>query len=224
MSKTALLALNMVFAVSAHADISDSGNLAIGGQAVIAGTTTIQGSAFSVGGTTFSVAAGSITLGGRLNAASAGIKWADGTTSTTASPGASGSTFSDLIVASSGIYVSAPIMSTQPANTLGSGSFDKGWVVYNSTPSTPQINRSMNVAGLVDLGTGLIRVVWNTPFEQEDYVTTCAAYRTDVTNAATCNVYAGSTHYTTNSVTILTSNFAGSGVDMKTFVRAIGRQ
>lgn len=74
-------------AVSARADLSDSGNLTIGGTGVIQGTMTVQGAEFSVGGTTFSVAGGSVTLGGRLNAAAAGIKWADGSTSTTASAG-----------------------------------------------------------------------------------------------------------------------------------------
>ena len=51
---------------------------------MIAGSATVSGSAFSVGASTFVVAGGSVTLGGRLNVASAGIKWADGTTSTTA--------------------------------------------------------------------------------------------------------------------------------------------
>lgn len=75
---------------SARADVSDSGDLTIGGTGVIQGTMTVQGNAFSVGGATFSVSGGSITLGGRLNAAAAGIKWADGTTSTTASSGGGG--------------------------------------------------------------------------------------------------------------------------------------
>lgn len=73
--------------LSAYADVSDSGNLTIAGNGVIQGTMTVQGSAFSVGGATFSVASGSITLGGRLNASATGIKWADGTTSTTATGG-----------------------------------------------------------------------------------------------------------------------------------------
>lgn len=83
----ALILAFLVPAASARADLSDSGNLTIGGQTVIAGSMTVQGSAFSVGGGTFSVAGGSVTLGGRLNAGAAGIKWADGTTSTTASSG-----------------------------------------------------------------------------------------------------------------------------------------
>ena len=76
-------------ATAARADISDSGSLIIGGQGVIVGTMTVQGNAFSVGGATLSVSGGSVNLGGLLNASSAGIKWADGTTSTTAasSPG-----------------------------------------------------------------------------------------------------------------------------------------
>ena len=64
--------------------VSIGGQAVVSGQAIVVGTMTVQGSAFSVGGATFTVAAGSITLGGQLNAASAGIKWADGTTSTTA--------------------------------------------------------------------------------------------------------------------------------------------
>lgn len=81
MIKQILLVMILGIAASARADVSDSGNLTIGGTGVI------QGNAFSVGGTTFSVAGGSVTLGGRLNAAAAGIKWADGTASTTASSG-----------------------------------------------------------------------------------------------------------------------------------------
>lgn len=88
MTKEILLLIVLSIAAPVHADISDSGNLTIGGQGVIVGTMTVQGNAFSVAGATFSVAGGSITLGGRLNAAAAGIKWADGTTSTTAASGA----------------------------------------------------------------------------------------------------------------------------------------
>lgn len=87
MTRQILLLLALAIATPAFADVSDSGNLTIGGQGIIVGTMTVQGNAFSVGGTTFSVAGGSVTLGGRLNAAAAGIKWADGSTSTTASSG-----------------------------------------------------------------------------------------------------------------------------------------
>jgi hypothetical protein len=68
----------------AWADLSDSGNLVIGG------TATIQGSAFSVGGATLSVSGGIISLGGQLNMAAGGVRWADGTvtTSSSASSGA----------------------------------------------------------------------------------------------------------------------------------------
>lgn len=90
MKRLILLPLVLGLAISARADVSDSGNLTIGGTGVIQGTMTVQGAAFSVGGTTFSVAGGNVTLGGRLNAAAAGIKWADGTTSTTASSGGGG--------------------------------------------------------------------------------------------------------------------------------------
>lgn len=75
-------------AVSAHADVSDSGDLIIGGQGVVAGTMTVQGSAFSVGGGTFSVLAGTVNVGGLFKVSSAGIRWNDGTISTTAASGA----------------------------------------------------------------------------------------------------------------------------------------
>jgi hypothetical protein len=73
--------------ITVSGNIGISGNQTVGGQSVIAGTSTVHGNAFSVGGATFSIAGGSITLGGRLNAAAAGIKWADGTTSTTTAIG-----------------------------------------------------------------------------------------------------------------------------------------
>lgn len=96
MTRIILLLSVLGLAVVARADVSDSGNLTIGGTGVIQGTMTVQGNAFSVGGATFSVAGGSITLGGAMNAASAGIKWADGTISTTAS---AGSTINALLTA-----------------------------------------------------------------------------------------------------------------------------
>lgn len=94
----------LLAAPPARADVSDSGNLTIGGQGIIQGTMTVSGAAFSVGGTTFSVSGGSVTLGGRLNLAASGIKWADGTTSTTAAAGGGGGvatssiTYNDLTV------------------------------------------------------------------------------------------------------------------------------
>lgn len=71
-----LFALCVISAVPAHADISDSGNLTIGGQAVIAGSMTVQGNAFSVGGATFSVNAGTVSIGGLLIVST--IQWTGG--------------------------------------------------------------------------------------------------------------------------------------------------
>jgi hypothetical protein len=91
MTKKILLALALgLAAASSRADVSDSGNLTIGGQGVIQGTMTVQGTGFSVGGTTFAVAGGSVTLGGRLNVSAAGIKWADGTVSVSSAGGVAG--------------------------------------------------------------------------------------------------------------------------------------
>lgn len=107
-----LIALGI--AVPVRADISDSGNLTIGGQGIIQGTMTVQGSGFSVGGTTFTVAGGSVTLGGRLNAAAAGIKWADGTTSTTAASGGGGG-----VATSSATYGDTTAYSGNTASSYG---------------------------------------------------------------------------------------------------------
>lgn len=114
MTRKILLLLALGLTVPAQADVSDSGNLTIGGTGVIQGTMTVQGSAFSVGGATFTVAEGSVTLGGRLNVASTGIKWADGSTSTTAPSGAGNvlltatQTFSGGNTFTSGINIGSP--------------------------------------------------------------------------------------------------------------------
>lgn len=118
MKSTSAAILLMALALPARAAITDSGNLTIGGQGVISGTFTVQGSAFSVGATTFSVngssvgirtsvpaaaldVAGSVQIGsgtakstftaaGMLKLNAAGIQWADGSTSTTAAVGGGG--------------------------------------------------------------------------------------------------------------------------------------
>ena len=104
--RTMIFLLAALTASMAHADVSDSGNLSIGGNGVISGTMTVQGSAFSVGGTTFSVAGGSATFGGIINAAAAGIKWADGSTSTTASSGNSSGVFTSSVTVGPQVYSS----------------------------------------------------------------------------------------------------------------------
>jgi hypothetical protein len=115
----------LALAPAARADISDSGN------GVIGGTVTVQGNAFSVGGSTFVVNSGSITLGGPLNAASVGIKWADGTISTTATGGAGGAylansqTFTgvNVFISSVGIGTASPAtaLDVNSAAQFGSG-------------------------------------------------------------------------------------------------------
>lgn len=90
MRKIICSVIALALASFARADVSDSGNLTIGGNGVIQGTMTVQGGDFSVGGATFSVSGGSITFGGRLNASTAGIKWADGSTSTTSASAGGG--------------------------------------------------------------------------------------------------------------------------------------
>ena len=63
--RIASFTLMMVLActVEAYADVSDSGSLTIGGQAVIAGTMTVQGNSFSVGGSTLVVKQGAMGIG-----------------------------------------------------------------------------------------------------------------------------------------------------------------
>lgn len=90
MSRIILLVITLYLAVSARADVSDSGNLTIGGTGVIQGTMTVQGNAFSVGGSTFSVFSGTAQVGGLLRVSSRGIQWNDNTVSTTAAAGGAG--------------------------------------------------------------------------------------------------------------------------------------
>lgn len=60
------------------------------GQMAVVGTMTVQGNAFSVGGSTFSVLAGTINAGVLLKVSAAGIQWADGKVSTTSGGGGTG--------------------------------------------------------------------------------------------------------------------------------------
>lgn len=87
MTRLIILLSMLVLAAPARADISDSGNLTIGGNGVIQGTMTVQGSAFSVGGSTFAVLSGTAQVGGLLRVSGQGIQWNDGSTSTTAFSG-----------------------------------------------------------------------------------------------------------------------------------------
>jgi hypothetical protein len=58
-----LIVLAALAAVPAQADVSDSGNLSIGGNGVIAGTMTVQGNAFSIGASTLVVSGGRVGIG-----------------------------------------------------------------------------------------------------------------------------------------------------------------
>lgn len=94
MRTTIFSVIALSLAVSARADVSDSGNLTIGGNGVIQGTVTVQGNAFSVGGSTFSVSGGTVQVGGLLRVSASGLQWNDGSVSTTAANGGgSASTF-----------------------------------------------------------------------------------------------------------------------------------
>lgn len=130
----------VALALPANADIVDSGNLIIGGQGVIGGTMTVQGNAFSVGGSTFSVAGGSVTLGGRLNAAASGIKWADGTTTTTGGNAvlSATQTFSGVNTFAGKVVLDGGVASTV---------FTDSCVTLTGTYNAPSTNFSGCVAG-----------------------------------------------------------------------------
>lgn len=126
----ALILVALLAAIpKAYADVSDSGNLLIGGNGVFGGTMAVQGNAFSVGGATFTVAGGSITLGGRLNAAVAGITWADGSTSTTAAGGGSG----DVMLSATQTFAGA---NTFAGSTIFSGTIMSPYVLVSSIAFT----------------------------------------------------------------------------------------
>lgn len=118
-----LLAIFTSLAGSAHADVSDSGNLTIGGQGIIAGTMTVQGNAFGVGGSTFAVLAGTVNVGGLLKISAAGIQWNDGKVSTTSSSGGGAvlaSTFTTNFPGASGTNTtfSAPVVGSTVTLTI----------------------------------------------------------------------------------------------------------
>jgi hypothetical protein len=104
MKRIAILAL-VLAPCPAHADISDSGNLVIGG------TATIQGSAFSVGATTFTVAAGTATIGGLLQLSAQGVKFADATVQTTAATSSTQKSSSSIAVSFQALTSVQTIMS-----------------------------------------------------------------------------------------------------------------
>lgn len=142
MTKKILLALALgLTAASSRADISDSGNLTIGGNGVFQGTTTVQGNSFSVGGATFTVAGGSVTLGGRLNVSAAGIKWADGTVSvSSAAGGGSGNAVLSATQTWSGANIFASSVTVGPTTYGVALDFSKtlkgGWSIVASTAVT----------------------------------------------------------------------------------------
>lgn len=97
MTRMILLLLTLGIGATAHADVSDSGNLTIGGQGIIQGTMTVQGAAFSVGGSSFAVSAGTVQVGGLLRVSSQGIQWNDGSVSTTSVGGVGGASSSTYV-------------------------------------------------------------------------------------------------------------------------------
>ena len=151
-----IAALVVLGAASAHADISDSGNLTIGGQAVIAGTMTVQGGAFSVGATTFSVNAGTVSVSSVLKA-SQGILWADGSTSTTAVASASPLTMlvnSTDTVSGLKTFVGNVKMSTHAFVTLTGASYSTTQTTLSScvTGSTVTITIVGSTVAVVSAG------------------------------------------------------------------------
>lgn len=147
----------LMAARNASADISDSGSLTIGGQSVIAGTMTVQGNAFSVGGSTFSVLAGTVNVSGLLKVSAAGIQWDDGKVSTTSSSGGGGigdmslastqtvtgaKVFTSSIAAGPQVQTSTAITGPGAVQATPSAVFVNAWtlvastITYNATRST----------------------------------------------------------------------------------------
>lgn len=165
-----ILALMMLFlAVSSRADVSDSGNLTIGGNGVIQGTMTVQGGAFSVGGSTFAVLGGTVQVGGLLRVSNLGIQWNDGTISTTA---ASGSGVGDVILTATQTFSGASTFTSSvtvgPSLVLSTVSFSNvlrgNWSLIASTH--PSGSTGAYFYGLVSTspyggGTAMYRLVVN---------------------------------------------------------------
>lgn len=175
--KFPIAALLVVISSPAQADLIETGQMIVGG------TTTVHGSAFSVGGSTFVVAAGSVTFGGRINAAASGIKWADGTISTSA-----GASVSSLM---------SPL----------------AWVNFDGTGTgsgSQTIQFDVNVTSVTRFSTGQFQVNFSTPSSDANISCQCSGTN-DFDLLRLCFVHiANKIALTASSVYILTMNNSGS--------------
>jgi hypothetical protein len=141
--------------------VTTSGFISIAGQAIVAGTETVKGSAFSVGGATFTVAAGSITLGGQLNTAAVGIKWADGTTSTTATLGnavlSATQTWTGANTFSSSVTINGPLINAWRVIASSSPTGGTSSITFSGLKSTTSYHLDIAITQQVTNGTVYIR-------------------------------------------------------------------
>lgn len=139
-----LIAAAMI-ATPVRADVSDSGNLQIGGEGVIAGTMTVQGNAFSVGGSTFSVLAGTVNVGGLLKVSAAGIQWNDGKVSTTSVSGGGGGV-GDAVLTSSQTFSGANVFTS--STQFGTGASRSTFTAYpGGSTYALQLSSGVTIAG-----------------------------------------------------------------------------
>lgn len=147
MARTILLLclLSALRVPSAYADVSDSGNLTIGGQGVVAGTMTVQGNAFSVGGSTFAVLAGTVNVGGLLKLSAAGIQWNDGKVSTTSATGGGGGV-GDAVLTSSQTFSGANVFTS--STQFGTGASRSTFTAYpGGSTYALQLSSGVTIAG-----------------------------------------------------------------------------
>ena len=195
----------------ARADIADSGDLIIGDHATVVGSMTVQGNAFSVGNTTFSVAGGSVTLGGRLNLGAAGIKWPDGTITTTP-PSANGAvlsatqTFSGANTFTNGVKVTAAAPATPDTNTLYGETFPKAWIQWDM--STDVIAADFGVSSITDDSFGRDTINFANAFPSANYAVAGSCHRSNETRQGM-----GHGSMTTTSILVGCDDTGGSMVE-----------
>src|SRR3569832_2325574 len=138
MKLLSMFVLGLALISSARADVSDSGNLSIGGNGVIVGSMTVQGSGFSVGGSSFALAGGSATIAYQLQAGSLNSQSIrSGTQCLRAdSSGNITGTGADCAAASTNLASSTTANAIAPVGPLTNGSFTSCNVVGSTLTIT----------------------------------------------------------------------------------------
>ncbi|WP_273073310.1 hypothetical protein [Marinobacter sp.] len=91
----------------------------------------------------------------------------------------------------------------------------RAWLKMYWNSGTPTISGSGNVSSLTDTGTGVVTVNFSTNMPDVNYSTCVSGDEYGSTAAPLFNVGFSTRGYTTSAVTIGSTNFSGTGTDIK---------